>query len=670
MSVATGIGDSTSQFDWPTTEELRKRLREKIHNCMRNGQFGLIPSPTSSGKSHNGATTPWRETPVTGGTPVVHLHGTKDSRQEACNMSEAAGVEYGDLLGREEACGTVRGNYDDVVETPTGEPASEWFHEQLVHRENTMSNAHSHLEDYNGGELPCCPCPSVEQWKNVPYDEDSNPSADVIHATHNFAYVPSLIHEANVFFDEQPDFKRSIGGRKNDDMTRSRFQDIVTAWLKKIDSPVKSWETFVVTVSDGGFDELKQQLSDPPQVGVEWFITGEDAHSLSPALTEATYDALTTEPNRAGRRVGRAVSDITRFDASYHDDPRYSRTRITLILDDDNRPTVYWNVPEMGNARSIICLDAWPSIHEWKQNVGENLTIEPIVTDEEFEKWRKFERGLEVVQIGKGVRQASTDFAVENYTDPERQQIVVDSLRNEYGDAFRSAIYPKAMDEQMSEILPEDVDVMTYGNVKSNNEFGDELYGLVTNSIDPGDDYVLDLLAARGYDAEPEYRKCIDCPGGDCPICGGDPVRIPGRGFTGPDADKADEILDGVRKNSVAQAIGRWSRGPEAPRAIVFVRTSATPDEMVDITIDTSWRFTSKQKAVVDYLRENPASSVTEIADVEGTHNTANAVRQFLDRLERIELVKRGPNPRNDREYLYMIDGYIPKYGILDLSGI
>lgn len=219
-----------------------------------------------------------------------------------------------------------------------------------------------------------------------------------------------------------------------------------------------------------------------------------------------------------------------------------------------------------------------------EQNVGENLTIKSIVDDTEFEKWRKFEHGLEVVQIGEGVRQASTEYAVQNYSDPERQQIVVDTLRNEYGEAFRSAIYPKAMDDQMMEILPDDIDVMTYGNVKNNNGFSDELYGLVTNSIDPGDDYVLDLLAARGYDAEPEYQNCIDCLGDDCPICGGNPVRMPGRGFTGPDADKAEEILDRIRKNSIAQAIGRWSRGPDAPRAIIFVRTSVAPDEMVDTT--------------------------------------------------------------------------------------
>jgi len=663
--MAMAIGPLPSGQRWITTEQLQDRLTRTIHEQMSEKNNVIIPSPTSSGKSHNGATTRWRTTEAAGDSPVIHLHWRKDSRKKACEKSEKHNVEYRELLGRKEACTTCAGEHNDVVKTPTGEPASDWLDKQVGKRENTLSNAHNYLANYNGGELPCSPCPSIDQWKGVPYDEDGNITADVIHATHNFSYVPGLVCGANIFFDEQPDFKRSIGERDADNMTRSRFQDIITAWLKKIESPVTSWEMFVTLATDG-FDELEHVLKNPPSVDVDWFIEGENAHALAPALSEAAYYAYACEKNRTERRVGWATNDITRFDTSKHDDPRYSRTRITLIVDDDNRPAAYWNVPELGNARSIICLDAWPSIHEWKMNIGDGISVERIVTDEEFRQWRKFERGLEVVQIGHGTRPASTDFAVDEYTDPKRQQTVVESLHNKYGSAFRSAIYPRAMDDQFSEFLSEDFETILYGREKSNNAFSDESIGLVTNSIDPGDDYVLDLLAARGFDAEPETWDCIDCPGEECPICGGEPNRKPGRNFVGPDADKAKDILNGVRKNTTAQAIGRWARKSDSPRALVFVRTSAAPDLMVDTTIEPAWKFTEKQKAVVDFLKINQDGTVKEVADVADV--SKDTARRTMNRLEDHGVMMSGPDPTDPNRIRYVLTGTIPEYGILGLN--
>lgn len=654
---------------YPTTQDLRTRLTACIQSTMAAEQFALITAPTSSGKSHNGAATFWMTEPAAGGEPVIHLHKTKGSRKEAVEMSQEEGVTYDELLGREEACECVQGKHDNEVETPTGEDASVWLNKQVAARGNTLSSAHSYLGKENGGELPCSPCPSVEQWRGVPRDEDGEVTADVVHATHNFSYVPTLSDYTNIIFDEQPDFKNAIGDDDDEDadMNRSRFQDIVTAWLKKIDAPAKTWEMFVVLAEDGGIDEVRELLANPPHVDVEWFITGENAHAMAPALTEAVYDALSSEPDRNGRRVGTATSDITRFDANENDDPRYSRTRITLIVDEDNIPTVYWNVPELGNARSIICLDAWPSVHEWKQNVGENLSVENIVTAEEFVKWRKLERGLEVVQVGEGAKPASTTFAVEEYTNPTKQKIVVETLRNEYGASFRSAIFPRAMEDQIGEFLTDDFETMTHGNVKSNNAFAYERVGLVTNSIDPGDDYVLDLLAARGLDAEPETWDCIGCDDDDpdCPVCEGEPNRKQDRKFVGPDAKAANEMLAGVRENAIAQAVGRWARKTDSPRAIVFVRTSAVPDVLVDTKIDDAWKFTPKQRAVVDYVRNHTTASVPEI--VEATDVSKSSVNRTLTRLMACGVAKRG---ELGGEYRYMLTREVPEEGLLDLSDI
>lgn len=299
--------------------------------------------------------------------------------------------------------------------------------------------------------------------------------------------------------------------------------------------------------------------------------------------------------------------------------------------------------------------------------MGENLAVESIVTDEEFVKWRRLERGLEVVQVGEGARPASTEFAVEEYTNPTKQKIVVETLRNEYGAAFRSAIFPRAMEDQISEFLTDDFKTMTHGHVRSNNAFAYERVGLATNSIDPGDDYVLDLLAARELDAEPETWDCIRCDDDnpECPVCEGEPNRKQGRKFVGPDAEAANDMLAGVRENAIAQAVGRWARKSDSPRAIVFVRTSAVPDILVDQKIDDAWKFTSKQRAVVDHLREYTTASIPEI--VEATDVSNSSVDRTLKRLVECGVAKRG---KLGGEYRYMLTSEVPDEGLLDLSGI
>lgn len=652
---------------WPTTADLQSRLTDSIREYMADAAFRVLVAPTGTGKTWNGATTAWRDYPhITGGEPVVHLHYSTDAREEAVKKSKKHGVEADVLLGRSEACDTFSGTYDDVLSTPTGEPASEWMYKQMEHSGVKLSKAHQYLEEHNGGELPCCPCPAIEQWTGTPRDEDGNPTADVVHAQHNFAYVPTITNETNLIWDELPSFKRSIGDHNNADMTRARFQDIITAWLTKIEAPAKTWEMFV-TLAEAGTESLHDILENPPQVDPDWFIENEDAHTLGPGLAKAMYDALQNDPGLHGRRAGFATHKLKRFDANDDEDFRHSRNRVHVVVDEQNRPQAYWDIPEMGNARSIICLDAWPSIHEWKMSVGEGLDVDEFIDTQSFNQWRVNERGLEVVQIGTGAKPASSGYAVEHNVDWVGEKITMEMLRYEYGDDFQSVIPTNKMEGGIEEIV-EDEEIMPRGSAKSNNAFAYHKVGYVTHCIDPGDDYVLDLLAARGLDAAPLTLCGPECPGEDCPTCGGSPQRI-GREFEGPDADKATEILDAVRKNSTAQCIGRYAREVDSPRALVFVRTSMIPDGMADTVISTPTKYTEKQKAVVDYLRANPASPVSDIVAKDATHDSDSAVRRFLNTLLDLGLVRRGPDP-NGNGHLYMLDGDIPEDGYLDLSGI
>jgi len=155
------VAEAAEQFGWPSTDEVRDRLQKAIRDAMDDRRNVIIEAVTSSGKTHNGATTPWSNLHVTGGEPVLQFHGTTNAREDAEDKSEAADVEYRVLQGRDEVCDTADDEHDDEVDTPDGSPASEWIDRHCGSASGTtFSTAHSHLENINDGDLPCTPCKS------------------------------------------------------------------------------------------------------------------------------------------------------------------------------------------------------------------------------------------------------------------------------------------------------------------------------------------------------------------------------------------------------------------------------------------------------------------------------------------------------------------------------
>lgn len=643
---------------------------------MAQENNALIPAVTASGKSTNGAKTPWSDLDVTGGEPVIHLHSTTAARDDAVAKSEDAGVSFRVLYGRDEACETAAGKHDEVVDTPDGTPASEWIGHQCGQGAGSaLSTAHARLEEYNGGELPCASCDAKTQYDGIPRDDDGNPAVDVIHATHAFAYVPSLIDDANVIIDEQPDFSSEVG--KQGEFTQQRIQEMVAAWLNHIDAYTKTWEHFIVQARNG-LNQLEDEIKADYDVEPEWFINNADAHMLAPAISEALYDALSGSPDDNGRYSAMAYHDPPRFAEIDVDEGLYSRSRVTVVIDDNNRVQKLWNVPELGNARSIICLDAWPSMPEFHQNVGDELDQVELMFDGERERWRRFERGLEVIQIGEAARPAGSEYAVDNYFSREQVRVVIEWLRTIFGEDFRSVIAPRRVEEKVQKMMgdvgiekPEEW-TMHQGEEKSRNEFSTEPVGFVTNCIDPGDDYVLDLLAARELDATPETVECLACKGDGCKKCDGrGRQRVPGRDFERSDADKAQEILDGLRANHTNQCVGRWARKPgeEDVRSLVFVRTDTVDDVFVDKTIPDPWVFGDKQRTAIDYLRAHPEATLKETKEAVELQFDNGATKEGVRKTFE-KLVEYGVAERSERTGAYGADEYrltspVPEHGLV-----
>jgi len=634
-------------LEWPTTDEARDRLFETIAEVMREGDERVVDAPTSLGKTYTIASTRWgaRED-ITDDSQVVHLLATRDARDEAVEVAEEDGGEYFVLEARHEACPVAAGDHDPhpesdddrVTITIEGEAASEWLAHKCDAKGIPFSAAHRYLEEHNdqGTKLPCCRstpttydedegdfdegessgCPAITQWDTL--REGDHP---LVIATHNFAHVPGLRMRTNLVFDEEPDFVQ--------DLSTSRVRDAVAAYLQAIDAPVTSWESFIqLSRYDGWGDDaaheqeaLQDALNTEPDR--EWYFEEPRAHTMAPALARAIFHA---EERCNGRRVGKTPYEPPRLDAHAHDQEGWNRSWVTVVLDEQNDVQTVRSTPDLNLCRSVVGLDAHPALPKWQANTLPHIQRRQVLDPEERRLWRRYERGLRVVQVGTATRPLTGG----EYFDDRGFRALSSHLRESYGADFRTAITANAVEDRVASIMNEagvhDPETMHYGEEKSRNDFKDESIGLVEGVIDPGDDHVVNLLAELDLDAEPATVETED----------GELKREKGRTFEGPDAETAQAILASVRENHVAQAAGRYARNPDdlESTATVFVRTDAMPVGFADVqTPGVVWTYGQKQDDIVEVLREATeplsARAIADRADCSKEH-----VRQTMRRFE------------------------------------
>ena len=661
----------------PSTEDARGRLRDAVFQEIGAGNTTVLDAPTSLGKSYTAATEPWRRRDsTTGGAPVIHLHQTRDARDEAAGATQEDGGAGAVLRGRKEASPLARGDHDpvedpdaedapDQVVTIDGEPASEWFDTMCDGRHLPFSTALALARDRNDQGLDELPPvgqedPAVAQWDGLPRD-DGEPAVDVIHATHQFAYVPSLRTHTNLILDEEPDFTL--------DLEQDRVRRMVNAYLQQINAPVTNFEAFVAlaeyngTGGDAGKerDALESALDTDRTPPTEWYVENPDAHAIAPDLTRALWNALRWEdPNQVGRRSSKVYHEPPRFDAEK--EGFAAGTWLSVVVDEDHTVQTVRATPDFSQARSVIGLDAHPSMPKWELNGAPGMTKDTVLDPTERRLWRRYERGLTVVQIGDAARPRSGEDAREWMND-DRVRAILDALREHYGDGFKTALSTVQTEPALLRLLADVTDesvedvrelLMHYGEEKSRNDFADEDAGYVYGCMDPGDDMILNAITELGLEAKPARlteedvtedgaHLCDDCGGDGCVECDGTGgKREKGRTFDGADADTAAALLASVRENHVAQAAGRYARNPTDPEstATVFVHTSAAPAGFVDLEVPgVEWLATELQRDIITELTERPGASTREIADA--VDCTKEHVRKTLARLEEKDLVER-----------------------------
>jgi len=639
----------------PSTDDARRRLRDAVFRELRAGNSTVVDAPTALGKSYTVAAEPWlRRTDVTGDAPVIHLHPTTDARDDALDDSRAtSGVDAAVLRGRREASPLAAGEYDpvedpdtdaeepDVVVTIDGEPASDWFDRMCDRKGLPFSTALAIARDRNDQDLDELPPigeedPAVAQWDGLPRDDDGEPAVDVIHATHQFAYVPSLRSHTNVIIDEQPDYAV--------DLPQDRIRRAVNAYLRAIDAPVSTWEAFIQLArldADGRSDAQAERDAVDDALGTdpgrEWYVEDPDAHALAPDLAKAIWNALRWEDvDSNGRRSTKVLHEPPRFDA---DAGGYTAgTWLSVVVDDENTVRSVRSTPDFSQARAVVGLDAHPSMPLWELNGPPGIDRDAVLDPTERRLWRRYERGLTVVQVGDAARPRSGDNAREWMND-DRVRALLDRLREHYGHGFKTALATvqtePALRRLLADVAGDGVDrdsTMHYGEERSRNDFAGEPAGYVYGCMDPGDEMILDTLAELGQDATPATAEDDD----------GEEHREKGRTFDGPDADTAAAVLASVRENHVAQAAGRYARDADDPdrSAVVYVDTNAAPEGFVDLDAPgVEWLATDLQAEIIDALADRPHATTRELADAVGC--SKEHVRDTLDRLADRELVAR-----------------------------
>jgi len=349
-------------------------------------------------------------------------------------------------------------------------------------------------------------------------------------------------------------------------------------------------------------------------------LSDPNAHTVAPSLTTAVWYALREQADSNGRHSTTVPHEPPRLDAQANDDDGWNRVWLSVVLDDTHTVRTVRTAPDVSMAQAVVGLDAHPTPELWQANLGEKMTLDRVLSADERRRWRRLERGLTVVQVGDATR----PFTSGEYFDEDGTGELISTLCDRFGQDFKTAVTAASVEDQHMQLLEESganhVETMHFGEEKSRDDFAQERVGLVNGCIDPGDDYVLDLLAEIGLDAEPELVECGICGGSGCqsdPDCRDGQRRAHGREFVGEDADSASALLASVRENHVAQAAGRYARDARGDGgAVVFVRTDAMPAGFADLQVPgVEWVPTETQCDIIETLRGQAGSTSADVAD-------------------------------------------------------
>lgn len=407
---------------------------------------------------------------------------------------------------------------------------------------------------------------------------------------------------------------------------------------------VEEAETWQIREAVECEDLIMEMLDIQPPT--DWFRKSFDRHALAPAIARAIF---TAEETYDGRYMSRVRYEPPRLDNHANDDAGWNVVYVDVVFDSDRNISTIHTAPSFSTTRSVVGLDAHADLtHEhWKADLGDQIEYRETLTQQERTLYRRYERGLFVVQVGD----ATQPITSAKYLDGgqgRRIQNLVNKLAERYDDwdsAITSMGAKPKLRGWMEDAGIDEPELIHYGSEESRNDFSGKNQGFVAGAHDVGDEPVMNMAARLGLDAEPETAECGGCAGGGeqgdrvCDKCGGSgTVRAIGRGFQGPDSERAEAIFHGYREGTVAQSVGRWARNADSDddNAIVYVMTDAVPDGFVDAqTEGVTYLPNAGQKERYEwFLDQSDGVTLKEYAEATGV-SKATACRDVQNFRER-----------------------------------
>jgi len=646
-----------------TTNDIRRRVKDAVVDAMGKEKRVVIEAPTNAGKSYSIASTNWRDLPdITGNQPVVHFHQSTRARDAAVKISEDAGLKV-EVRESRHICPIANGEHEDFY--VDGRTAKDFIDYMCDSKKMPFFLVHQWVqyqwENQHDGDLPCCEggllCPYAAQ--NIYGIRKGNfPRYDITHVCSPWAHVPGLTDGVNVIFDEAVDFEIQISDErvrkainaflKLTEVGPNSFDELIE--LRKYNClPGSENRTFDMAKDEAAkpipqniYDEVQEAISHTPQLS--WYRKNIHAHRYSKAFTCAVFDAV-IKPAFTGRRKGVSTHEALLFphNSDKSPDPIYTPIggdeNIVLVLNDSFEVTRVRAIPNLKQARSVIGLDATPHADRWSANLGTSLREIKLLTPEEENLWRRYDRNLKLVKVGHGIRPASGSKAREWFDNDGELELIKQLVPL----GLRTGIWPKKVESLGLQILSHtgavDPKTMHPGGQLSRNDFGDESVGYVSSVVDPGDDWILDWCAELELNAAPVFKKC-SCDGKGCERCAGNGYhREHGRTFEGPDAAAAISLLESVREANTKQSIGRYARGDRNGKScVVFVRTDAIGMEYDYEIPGVVWNLTEIQRKIQRHINTNSRSSILEIA--EGVGVVKSTVHRCVQKLIQYGYVK------------------------------
>lgn len=385
---------------------------------------------------------------------------------------------------------------------------------------------------------------------------------------------------------------------------------------------------YQITRAVNGEDLISAALDTQPPL--DWYKNHHDAHSLAPAFARAIWNA---EESAGDLLHARVPYKPPRFESDAHDSEGWNRVYVDVILDEDYEIRSAESVPDFSLTRSVVGLDAHPADDDpwWQVDTIPGIQTHRILDREERTLYRRYERGLFTVQVGDSTQPVASGKYIEQ-GQGRRMDALVGHIADHHDD-FSTAITSSAAKAKLETVMEnhgvESPETMHYGNEESRNDFAGEEAGLVFGSHDFGDGPIMEVAARLGLDVDVEKNDCPECggiggvDGQVCAQCKGEGVvRALGRGFSGKDAERADDILHGWREHHTAQSAGRWARNADDPTdaAVVYVVTDAVPDGFIDVEAPgCEWLPTEDQAERFEWFRDQEeAVTAREYAEATG----------------------------------------------------